>query len=181
MSTVTQLIAKGKAENAYNNSGISNDATWRSFFNDALKDLVDDLGIEKIGTISFTSGTREYDLPSDYHAMVKVLDGSDSNIRKRRHYEYGYGYFTMFRGSKHIIDLYDFASTQTFTIIYEAYPTELEANTETPDVPSVGESALIYFALGKALRNNNQIGMAQEIEQKYERERLKIRNAIARG
>lgn len=185
-STVAQLIAKGKAENGYNNSGISTDNQWIDFFNDALRDLVDDLGIEKVTTINFTTGTREYDLPEDYFMLSELRDGFKRPVPKRRYYdqEYPSGYWLFNRGSNYVIDLYNYQSSQTFTMLYQAYAPALvpsNKNTERPAVPSVGEKSLIYYAISKALRNNSQIGMAQDYEALYEKERMKIRNAVARG
>lgn len=184
MSTVAQLIARAKAENKYNNSAISSDAQWWDFFNEALRDLVDDLGIVKTYNISFVDGTREYDLPSDYFALIILNDGTNRRVVKRRHYDQQYpaGYWVFNRGSSYVIDLYDFGSTaQTFTIMYQAYATAITGTSDTPAIPQVAEKALIYFAVMKALANNNQLGQAQEYERKYEEERKKIRNAAARG
>ena len=185
-STSAQLIAKGRAENGYNNSGISNDAQWIDFFNDALRDLVEDLGIQKVGTINFVVGTREYDLPADYYSLDLLTDSFGSPVTKRRNYnaDWPAGYWIFNRGDKSVIDLWDYNSPETFTYLYQAYAPILvigNKNTERPAVPSVGEKALIYYAVAKALRNNAQIGMAQDYERLYEEERKKIRNATARG
>lgn len=183
VSTVQQLIAKGQAENAYNNSGISTPNQWMDFFNDALRDLVDDLSLIKVGTINFVNETREYDLISDYYALITLNDAQNTRTVKRRHYDQQYpaGYWVFNRGSKHVIDLHRYNSDQTFTYMYQAYPKALATVSDVPEVPNVGERALIYYALSKALRNNNQVGMANEMEEKYERERMKIRTAAARG
>jgi hypothetical protein len=59
-SSTAQLIARGKAENGYNNSGISGDPAWIDFFNDALRDLVEDLNIiDVLPSLVYTAGTRE--------------------------------------------------------------------------------------------------------------------------
>ena len=184
-STTAQLINLARAENGYNNSGISSDGQWVSFFNDALRDLVDDLKIERLSTISFTAGTREYDLPSDYYALVILNDGNSTRVDKRRHYDQQYpqGYWIFNRGGEYIIDFYGYSSTQTFTLMYQAYPTvltEAGKSTERPEVPSVGEKALIYYAIMKALRNNSQSEW-KDYAALYEEERKKIRNAVARG
>lgn len=182
MSTVGDLINQGRSENSYNNSGIEKEITWISFFNDALNDLVDDLNIQETVAIEFTPDEREYDLPGDYHAIVRVYDDTNYRISKRPYYNMPGGYMTFNRGNRYVIDFYDFNSPKTFTVLYERYPTALGSSQDAvPEVPRVGERALIYYALEKALRNNNQVGMAQEMKQNYERERLKIRNAVARG
>ncbi|MCI3922432.1 hypothetical protein MO973_19555 [Paenibacillus sp. TRM 82003] len=182
-STVAQLIAKGKAENKYNNAGISSDPQWMDFFNDALRDLVDDLQITKVGTLSVVAGTREYDLPDDYYAMVLMFDSSNMNVVKRRNYNQQYppGYWIFNRGSGHVIDMYNYSSAVTMTYTYLAYAAELTATSDYPEIPGVGERALIYYALSKALKNQNQVGQAKEMEALYERERMKIRSAAARG
>jgi hypothetical protein len=185
-STTAQLITKGRSENGYNNSGIAGNSQWVDFFNDALRDLVEDLGIEQTGTIAFVVATREYDLPDDYYSIAIMNDGTRSRVSKRRNYdqEWPEGYWIFNRGGNYVIDLYNFMSAQTFTFTYQAYAPELvlgNITTEHPSVPSVGEKALIYYAVSKALRNNNQIGQAQDYERLYEGERKKIRNAAARG
>jgi len=184
-STTAQLITRAKAENGFNNSGISTDSQWVDFFNDALRDLVDDVKIERLGTLSFVAGTREYDLPDDYYALVILNDGNRTRVTKRRNYdqEYPQGYWIFNRGGEYIIDLYGYSSSQTFSLMYQAYPTTLtEAGktTEYPEVPSVGEKALIYYAIMKALRNNSQSEW-KDYAALYEEERKKIRNAVARG
>lgn len=86
----------------------------------------------------------------------------------------------MNRGNKYVIDIRK-PSPTNLTIVYQRYPNVLTGMSDVPEVPAVGEMALVYYAIGKSLRNNNQIGQAQEIERKYERERMKIRNAVSRG
>lgn len=185
-STTAALIAKGKAENGYNNSGISSDAQWVDFFNDALRDLVDDLGIEKVAEIEFTTDQREYDMPVDFYSLVIINDENGSRVTKRRHYDQRSpaGYWMFYRGDKHVIDLYQYQFDQTFKIMYQAYAPALDLsaiNSQRPAVPSVGEKALVYYAISKALRNNNEIGQAQDYERLYEEERTKIRTAAVRG
>lgn len=184
-STTAQLISRGKAENSYNNSGIKSDSQWIDFFTDALRDLVDDLNLEKVTTIAFVVGTREYDMPTDYHAFVLLTEPTGYPLSKRRNYnsDYPSGYWMFNRGSGYVIDLYSFTSAQNFTLTYQAYAEDLvEANkaTQKPQIPSVGEKALIYYAICKGLRNNSQ-PEAAEYERLYEAERKKIRNAVARG
>jgi hypothetical protein len=188
VSTTQQLINKAKNENSYNNSGLSSDGTFIDFFNDALNDLVDDLSLEETLTINFVVGTREYDLPANFYALPLMSDANKYRVTKRRNYDQQYppGYWVMNRGSKYIIDLYNYTSAQTFTGLYQRYPVALTLAgiaTEKPEVATVGERALIYYALSKALRNNNQVEQAMEMEKKYESERLKIRTAAmkARG
>lgn len=181
-STAAQLIAKGKAENSYNNSGIKTDAQWLDFFNDALRDLVDDLGIRKMGTIAYDT-EREYPLADDYYYLLSMNDANNNRVAKRRNYDQQYpeGYWIFYRGGSHVIDLYRYSAAQTFTYLYQAYPAELADTNATPEVPSVGEKALVYYAIAKSLRNNSHADEAREYEGLYERERLKIRTAAARG
>jgi hypothetical protein len=148
-----------------------------------LRDLVDDLNIVKATTLSFVSGTREYTLPTDYYHLILMFDSSNRPIVKRRNYnqEYPAGYWIFNRGSSYVIDMHNFTSSATYNYTYQAYPTTLVETSDYPEVPSVGERALIYYALSKALKNQNQVGQAMEMEKLYEQERLKIRNAAARG
>ena len=183
-STAAQLIAKGQAENAYNNSGITSPSTWLDFFNDALRDLVDDLNIQEVlPTITHDGTVREHDLPTDYYSLVLFNDANNNRIVQRRNYDQQYpaGYWVLNKGSKYVIDLYNFSFAQTFTGLYVRYAADLASTSDTPEVPSVGEKALIYYAISKALNNNNQMGQAKEYEGKYESERLKIRTAASRA
>lgn len=184
-STSAQLIAKGKAENSYNNSGISTDVQWVDFFNDALADLVDDLNIEEsLPPINFISSTREYDLPADFFSIQGLYDNSGNEICERRSFNQKYpaGYRILNKGSKYVVDLYSYGTNQTITGQYIRQAillTSAGAEAEYPEIPTVGEKALFYYAIAKALRNNNQpVG---DYEILYERERKKIRNAMARS
>lgn len=186
-STSQELITRGKAENAYNNSGISADVQWVDFFNDALADLVDDLAIQAaLIPINLISPTREYDLPTDFFGIESMYDGNGNRIAERRTYEQKYpvGYRILNKGSKFVVDLYNFTTNQTFTGQYIRYPVKLTsggASSEYPEVPTMGEKALFYYAIAKALRNNNQPGQAAEYDKHYEVERKKIRTAMARS
>lgn len=188
-STTAQLIAKGKGENSYNNAGINSDGAWVDFFNAALSDLADDIELTDTLSISFVDGTREYNLPTHYHGIVELYDGNGTPVTQRRNYGSSLntvkqGYWILNKGATQVIDLYRYMGAQTFTGLYIRYPAMLSAtgiNSEYPEVPSVGEMALPYYAISKALRNQNQVGMAQEMEQQYEAERKKIRNAAARA
>lgn len=184
ISSVAKLIALGKSENGYNNSGIASDNTWLDFFNSALNDLVDDLNLEEVlPTITHDGLVREHDLPADYYSLILFNDGNGNRIVQRRNYDQQYppGYWVLYKGSKYVIDLYNFSSAQTFKGLYQRYAKALSSTTDTPEIPSVGERALVYYAISKALYNNNQMGQAQEYEKKYEGERLKIRTAASRA
>lgn len=188
-STTQQLIAKGKAENGYNNSGIESDSAWVDFFNDALYDLVEDLDLTKSLSISFNGTTRENNLPDDFYDMAELYEANGTPVRRRREYGspqniYTPGYWIMNQGAKYVLDLFKYTAAQTFTGLYTRYPVALtleDMATEKPEVPGVGERALIYYAISKALRNNNQLGQAQDYERMYEMERKKIRTASSRA
>lgn len=183
-STAAQLITKGQAENGYNNSGIATSNAWLDFFNDALRDLVDELNIQEVlPTITHDGTTREHDLPTNYFSLILFNDGNGNRIVQRRNYDQQYpaGYWVLNKGSKYVIDLYNFSFAQTFTGLYQRYATTLLTTADTPEIPSVGEKALVYYAISKALYNNNQMGQAKEYESKYEAERLKIRTAASRA
>lgn len=187
-STTKQLITRGQAENAYNNSGISTNGQWIDFFNDALADLVDDLYLTKAITINFDPlvSARQYDLPDDFFSLELLNDANQCPVSKRRYYEQQYapGYWILNNGDKYICDLYSYTAAQVFTGLYARYPTLLTLggiDSEKPEVPTVAEKALPFYAIAKALRNNNQPGQAAEYDKHYEVERLKIRNAAARS
>jgi hypothetical protein len=182
-STVAQLIARGKAENGYNNSGISNDPQWIDFFNDALRDLVEDLNIVDLLSLVYTAGTREVDLPSDFFAMVELYDANQCRVLSRDTYyqQYPSGFFIMYRGSKYVIDLYNYTSSQTFSGLYQRYAATLAATSDTPEIPSIAEKALPFYAIAKALKNNNQLAEAAAYDSLYQAERKKLRTATARS
>lgn len=182
-STVDQLITRGKAENGYNNSGIGTDSQWFDFFNDALRDLVEDLNIVDLLSLSFTAGTREVTLPSDFFSMVELYDANQCPVPSRDSYyqQYPSGFFVMYRGSKYVIDLYNYGSSQTFTGLYQRYAATLTATSDTPEIPSIAEKALPFYAISKALMNNNQQDEGMQYLAKYEAERKKLRTATARS
>lgn len=189
-STVSQLIARGKAENGYNNSGIERDDAWVDFFNDALADLVDDLQLRLPFKLQYDGTTRLIALPDDFYALGELYNQSGCTVRERPDYGsdlywWPEGYFLLDVGGKKMIDLYRYSGVQEFSGIYYRYPAFIPYTTtglaSTPEVPTVGEKALPYYAIAKALRNNNQLGQAQEYERLYEIERKKIRNATARA
>lgn len=187
-SSVAQLIAKAKAENAYNNSGIKTDAQFFDFFNDALSDLVEDIGLqETLPDVTFVVGTREYDLPDDFFSLFvfyeAVTTNNNERVVKRRNYdqEYPPGYWILNKGTGWVLDLYYYTSSKTFTGLYIRYPALLTKVTDFPEVQTVGERALIYYAIWKACMNNNESNIGLTYKGLYEDERKKIRNAAARG
>lgn len=192
-STVSELIARGQNRNDYNNTGINTNAKWIDAFNAALQDLVEDINLTGTFTINFVAGTREYDLPTDFFELLEL---DDTNFRmpvpKRRFYNvtgehysnWLQGYYVLNQGDNYVLDLFEYTTNNTFTGLYTRYPAVLggtDVLTQKPEIPTIGEDALIYYAIAIALRNNNQPGQAQDIERKYERERMKIRDAAQRA
>lgn len=192
-STVSQLIARGQQRNEYNNSGVDTNAKWVDSFNACLQDLASDLSIIETIQINFVQGTREYDLPENFFEMVELWDGFNCKSSKRRFYDqdlYGFypgylqGYYILFKGSKYVIDLFPYNASQTFRGIYVRYPALLSVTdilTQKPEVPTIGEDALIDYAIMMALRNNNLIGEAEDVQAMYEMNRKKIRDAAQRA
>lgn len=187
-STIQTLIARGQSWNSYNNTGIDSNGLWLDAFNAALADLVEDIGLVGTTTISYVNGTTTYDLPDDYFEVTQVLDSGGYPIFKRQYETEPFpcfnSYFIKDIGTNYQIVFDDRNSTETLTVNYIRYPTLLlitQLSTQRPEVPTVGEDALIYYAISKALRNNNQIGQAMQVDQDYERERRKIRDAKYRA
>lgn len=188
ISTVEALIIRGQNQNDYNNTGIDTNGKWVDAFNAALQDLVSDINLTATLAINFVAGTREYDLPDDFFELQELRDSFKCRVQKRRTYDpyltCVQGYWIMNRGSNYAIDLFEYDYNETFTGLYTRYPATLVvANiaTQKPEIPTIGENALIYYAISKALRANNQLGQAQVLEASYEMERRKIRDAAARA
>lgn len=182
-STTLELIAKGKGQNAYNNAGIATDMMWVDLFNDALRDLVDDLNIEETVNVVYDGIVSLIDLPADFYEVKEIYTSTGYPIRKRRHLkDRSSGYWMLYKGSKWQVDIQGY-SAQTFTLFYNRYAAKLTgASGEQPEIPSAGEMALPLYAISKALRNNNQVGQAQEIEQGPYKEQIKnLRTAQARA
>lgn len=186
-STIAQLIAKGQAENKYNNSGINSDGKWVDFFNDALRDLVDDMGLTGNHTLTITANTFEYSLPDDYYSAIQLFETANGFLYpKRRNYSdfTRSGFWVLNRGDSFVMDIRQIPVGKEMTVVYQKYAPDLveaNKNTQVPEVPTVGEKALIYYALTKALRNNSHLDDAKEYERLYEAERIKIRTAAARS
>lgn len=189
-SSVSELISRGQNQNDYNNSGIDTPGKWVDYFNDAMQDLVSDINLTAKLQISFVNGTSEYNLPSDFFELIELWDGFGCRIPKSRFLDQTYGgyditngYYIRFNGSSYTIDLNQYNADQTFNGVYNRYPAKISAAdlTASPEVPTIGENALIYYAISKSLRANNQPGQAMSMEQMYEKERKKIRDAAARA
>lgn len=187
-STVAELITRGMNRNDYNNTGIDSPSKWIDAFNAALQDLAEDIGLQSTTTITFNPSQREYALPDDYFEIMEMYDGFNCLVNKRRLYDYDYslpqGYYIINKGANYAVDLLEYNSPQTFTVLYLRYPALLalvNVQTQKPEVPTIGEDALIEYAIMIALRNNNQIGQSQVVEERYERLRKKIRDARYRA
>lgn len=187
-NTVAALIATGQATNSYNNTGISSNALWIDAFNSALQDLVEDIGLIGSTTIPYVNGTTTYDLPSDYFEVMQVVDSSGYEIYKRQFeiepFPCFNSYFIKNAGASYQIVFDDRNATEDLTVSYIRYPEVLavaNVSTQLPEVPTIGENALIYYAIARSLRNNNQIGQAMEVDRQYEVERKKIRDAKYRA
>lgn len=191
-STVQELITRGMNMNDYNNTAIDSTGKWLDAFNAALQDLVEDINLSNTVTINFIPGTREYDLPDDFFEMQELNDNNFlMPVPRRQHYNISggnwsnwiQGFWILNKGTNYVLDLFDYTSAQTFTALYTRYPVKLDITLTTsqkPEVPTIGEDALLYYAISRALRNNNQPGQAQDVERKYEFERRKIRDAAQR-
>lgn len=187
-STVAELIARGQAWNSYNNTGIDSNSLWLDAFNSALKDLVEDIGLVGSTTISYVNGTLSYDLPADFFEVMQVVDSSNYPISKRQFelepFPFFNSYFIKDVGANYQIVFDDRMGNETLTVSYIRYPALLvisTINVQRPEVPTIGEDALINYAISRALRNNNQLGQAGTIAQDYERNRKQIRDAKYRA
>lgn len=187
-STVAELIARGQATNSYNNTGIATNALWIDAFNAALQNLVEDIGLIGQKTIDYVNGTTTYDLPADFFEVMQLVDSGGYPIKKRQYEVEPFpcfnSYFIKNTGANYQVVFDDRNSNETLTISYIRYPEVLAVaniSTQQPEIPTTGEDALIYYAISRSLRNNNQQGQAQEIEGKYEQERKRIRDAKYRA
>ncbi len=193
-SSVAALIARGQNRNEYNNTGIDTNSKWVDAFNAALQDLVSDINIIEPLQIPFVDGTREYALPADFFELQELWDGFGCPSSKRRYYDQilnGFyptslqGYYIIFKGSGYFIDLYQYSASQTFNGVYIRYPALVTLGTDIaqqfPEVPTIGEDALIDYAIATALKNNNLLGQAATVMNDYESGRKKIRDAAARA
>lgn len=191
-STVTALIARGQNQNNYNNTGISTTGQWVDFFNAALQDLAIDLDIRTTATIVFDGVQTDYDLPADFVEQIELYDEFNLPVPKRQSYNtfgpsltWNQGFYIYFAGSGYKIRLIDFTnSPQTFNLLYVRLPALLSvanADTQQPEIPTPCEDALIYYAIGKALANNNLLGQSLTVLGQYEQQRKAIRDNIARA
>jgi hypothetical protein len=115
--------------------------------------------------------------------MVELYDGNKCPVKARETYmqQYPAGYYVMYRGSKYVLDLYNYMSSQTFTGLYQRYAKTLANTSDIPEIPTAAEKVLPFYAIAKALMNLNQQDEAALYEAKYEAERKKLRTAAARA
>lgn len=184
-STVAQLIQRAKNLNEYNNSGVVSDVVWLDHFNSALVEMVDNLNLQENISIPYTDGQRIYTLPDDYYSLLLLLDSRNQQITQKRNYhqQYPNGYWILDKGDHFEIDI-TYNQADTLTLLYERYPDVLEyANRETqkPDIPTAGETALCYKAISHALKNNNQIGQAQYYDGLYKDQMATVRVATTKA
>ncbi|MET3699348.1 hypothetical protein SAMN05877753_10213 [Bacillus oleivorans] len=185
-STVQQLITRAQNMNSYNNSGVESNIQWVDFFNEALVQMVDDLNLEEVYEIPYTLDQREYTLPDDFYGLLLVNDLSKkTRLAARRNYDqvYPYGYWIMDKGSHFALDVVH-SNPTTLQILYKRYPKQLnigEIATQKPEVPTVGETALCFKAINRALLNNNQVEQANYFDELYNREKGVIRTAGTRA
>lgn len=184
-STVQQLIQRAQSMNSYNNSGIDSKVAWVDFFNEALTNMVDHLEIQETIQIQYDPQTKEYALPDDYYGLISVTDDRGIHLKQRRSYQQpnAYGWYVLDKGSHHVLDVtYDFL--KPLSIHYYRYPAFLvlgDVNTQKPEVPTAGETALCYKAIYFALLNNNQTAPAQYYEQLFKKELATIKTAADRA
>lgn len=183
-STVQQLIQRAKNMNEYNNSGVSNDTIWVDHFNAALVEMVDDLDLQQPFTIAYTPLQRSYTLPDDYYSLLLLTTQNKQRINERRDYdEQSPGYWVMDKGSHHEADII-FSYPTELTALYQRYPAQLEVSqkeTQKPEIPTAGETALCYKAVYFSLLNNNQPGQAKYFDDLYQKERANVRMAVAKA
>ena len=186
--TIAELIASGQNTNSYNNTAIDSISLWVDAFNAGLKDLVEDIGLTAQIAINYVNGTTTYDLPDDYFEVMQIVDSGQYPIWKRQHeiepFPCFNSYFVKDIGTNYQIVFDDRNATETLTLSYMRYPALLTVAaylTQKPEIPTIGEDALIDYAISRALRNNNQLGQSVTINQEYERGRKKIRDAKYRA
>lgn len=191
MSTVQQLVQRAKSMNEYNNSGVATDAVWVDFFNEALMSMVDELNIQEEVQIIVNADTKTYDLPENYYSLKRMVDVynneisafKDEGINFNGGRSFRPGYDVKYKGSKFVME-FPLVDPTTMTLTYTRYPERLEVSrveSQKPEVPTVGETALCYKAIAHALENNNLPGQAREYEEKYLREVEKIHKASFRA
>lgn len=183
-STVQQLIQRAKNMNEYNNSGVANDAVWVDHFNAALVEMVDDIDLQELTTLSYSPSQRTYTLPDDYYSLLLMNTENKQRINQRRDYDSQTpGYWIMDKGSSHELDIV-FNQDTELTILYQRYPEVLTfatISTQRPEIPTAGETALCYKAVYFSLLNNNQPGQAQYFEELYKKERATVKLAASKA
>jgi hypothetical protein len=170
--------------NEYNNSGVSADSVWVDHFNAALVEMADDLDLQESFTLSYSTDKRVYTLPDDYYSLLLLTTENKQRIAQRREYDSQTpGYWVMDKGSRHEVDVV-FPQATILTGLYQRYPANLEVSsvqTQKPEIPTAGETALCYLAISKALLNNNQPGQAKYFIDLYTAQRANVRLATTKA
>lgn len=183
-STIQQLIQRAKNMNEYNNSGVSKEDVWVDHFNAALVEMTDDLELQSFTTVPYTPEQRTYSLPDDYYSLVLVTTENKQRVNPRRDYDtQAPGYWIIDQGGTKVMDI-NFSQPTTLTLLYLRYPTNLEValkDTQKPEIPTAGETALCYKAVYFSLLNNNQPGQAKYFDDLYQKERANVRIAVAKA
>lgn len=134
-----------------------------------------------ISTISATSGTIEYDLPSDFDHLIAIASGLDTTdpgaiigsknkisfISLANAYTYN-GTETRYyiRGSK-IGFLPTLGSDTTFHYLYSKRASKLSLNTDTVDLPNGGEYVIKDFMLYRAYMKLRDRATASDYEKAF--------------
>lgn len=191
ISTVSQLVQRAKSMNEYNNSGVANDSVWVDFFNEALMSLVEDLNILEEVQITINPSLKSYDLPENYYGLIHVTNSLNNELSPYKDYgfslegtrSYSPGYDIKNKGFKYVIE-FPYIQPETLTVTYIRYPTKLEFSqreSQKPEIPTSGESALCYKAISNALKNNNQLGQAQYYDSLFREQMGIVRTANLRA
>lgn len=192
-SSVAALIARGQNQNNYNQTGISSNAQWIDFFNAALADLANDIDLRTTFTIAYDGVNSTYDLPDDFVDMQELYDSYNLRVPRRQtsredgaFYQWTEGFYIYWGGANYKIVLYDYGSTeQTFNGLYTRLPDVItfasDLTTQFPELPTPCEDALIYYAIAKAMANNNLLAQSLTMMNEYEKQRKNIRDNVRRA
>jgi hypothetical protein len=148
--------------------------------------MVDVLNLEETFEIPYITSQATYDLPDDYYSLILLNDRlTNQRLTQKRHFDQKYppGYWITDKGSKYTIDI-TFSSATTFVMYYERYPKVLEVSqidTQKPEIPTAGETALCLKAISAALKNNNQLGQAQYYDTLFKEQLANIKTATTRA
>jgi hypothetical protein len=117
--------------------------------NDALNQLVDGARLDGTSSISVTSGTASYTLPTDFKAPIALIDGSLSepdivypliNVSETR---FGYAVF-----GGNVIIKPEPQEDKTLILAYYKYATELSDDEDVPEIDSQWHDLLSTYTTG---------------------------------